>query len=458
MRKKFKLFSLISVLLIASLLTACGEKDSSSLDASENTSEIVSGDVSTEVTDIDYASEIKLDLNSSDTLKIKADVRLFVDGDTTHFDVDKSIISTGVLKARYLAINTPESTGKIEEYGKKAAKFTKEKLSSATSIYLECEGSALEADSTGDRYLLWIWYKTENSEEYRNLNVEILQNGLAIASSSANNRYGEICMAALNQAKAQKLNVHSGQKDPDFYYGDAHELTLKELRCNIDTYNGTKVAFEGVITKNEGSTVYVETFDAETNMYYGISVYYGYNLTGVGLDIMSVGNEVRIVGSVQYYEAGGTYQISDISYRQMKPNDPNNIQKISSGNQPAYFPTTPETFANGTVCIATEDAEKTFKYAELAMNSSISMENLVVTDIYTTTSESSSSQGAMTLTCTRDGVTIDVRTTVLYDENNNLITADAYMGKTINVKGIVDYYSGSYQIKVLSANDITIVS
>jgi DNA/RNA endonuclease YhcR with UshA esterase domain len=86
------------------------------------------------------------------------------------------------------------------------------------------------------------------------------------------------------------------------------------------------------------------------------------------------------------------------------------------------------------------------------------MENLVVTDIYTTTSESSSSQGAMTLTCTRDGVTIDVRTTVLYDENNNLITADAYMGKTINVKGIVDYYSGSYQIKVLSANDITIVS
>ena len=54
-------------------------------------------------------------------------------------------------------------------------------------------------------------------------------------------------MAALGQAKAQKLNVYSGERDPDFYYGDAVELTLKEPRSNPEAYNGKKVAFEGVL-------------------------------------------------------------------------------------------------------------------------------------------------------------------------------------------------------------------
>ena len=31
------------------------------------------------------------------------------------------------------------------------------------------------------------------------------------------------------------------------------ELTLKELRCSIESYNGKKVAFEGVITINSGN-------------------------------------------------------------------------------------------------------------------------------------------------------------------------------------------------------------
>lgn len=444
MMKNNKLISLLLILcLTLSILVSCGEDE-------------VSTSSTPEVSNVDFAQSVKLDLDSSETLKIEATVKLFIDGDTTHFHVDKSIVDTGVLKARYLAINTPESTGKIEEYGKAAANYTKETLSKATSIYLESDDNKLNADSTGDRYLVWVWYKTAENEEYRNLNIEILQKGLAIASSSANNRYGSTCIEAINQAKAQKLSVHSGVKDPDFYYGDAVELTLKELRCNVEEYNGIKVAFEGVITKNEGSSVYMEAYDEETEMYYGISVYYGYNLSGDGLDIMSVGNKSRIVGTVTYYEAGGTYQVSGVSYRQMKPDDPNNIQKISSGNSPAYFPTTADTFVNGKVEIATEEDKKTFDYAQLAMNTSLFMENLKVTDIYTTTSEESSSKGAMTLTCDANGITVDVRTAVLTDENGNIITAEAYQGKTISVKGIVDYFSGSYQIKVLSAKDITI--
>ena len=405
---------------------------------------------------VDYAASVKLDM-SSETAKQAVTVKMFIDGDTTHFYVPTSVSGNGVLKARYLAINTPESTGKIEEYGKKASNFTKEKLSSATSIIIESETSGWNADSTGDRYLVWVWYRTSESEEYRNLNVEILQNGLAIANASATSRYGETAVAAINQAKAQKLNVHSGQKDPDFYYGEAIELTLKELRTNIDAYSGMKVAFKGIITKNNANTIYIEDYDSETDMYYGMAVYYGYNLNGAGLEIISVGNEARIVGTVQYYEAGGTYQVSDLNYRMMKPDDPNNIQLISEGNEPAYVVTDPDTFVNGEVTVALEEETITESYAALAMNTSVEIQNLYVMDAYTTKTEDSASKGAFTLYCRVDGIPVTVRTVVLHDENGNLIKQDAYLGRTINVRGIVDYFSGDYQIKVFSPKDITIV-
>ena len=166
----------------------------------------------------DYVSQLTLDMNS-ETAKLETTVTAYVDGDTTHFAVPTSLVKTGVLKARYLAINTPESTGKIEDYGKKASNFTKEKLKNAVSIYIESDTSVWETDSTGGRYLTWVWYKPDENSEYRNLNLEILQNGLAIASSTANNRYGDICVKALDQAKANKLLVHSGKPDPDMYHG-----------------------------------------------------------------------------------------------------------------------------------------------------------------------------------------------------------------------------------------------
>ena len=405
---------------------------------------------------VDYVSQLKLDM-STETLKQEVTVKTYVDGDTTHFYVPESVMETGVLKARYLAVNTPESTGKIEEYGKAAARFTKEKLSSATSIIIESDDENWNADSTGGRYLVWVWYRTSDTEDYRNLNLEILQNGLAIASSSANNRYGDTMVAAIAQAKAQKLHVHSGQKDPDFYYGEAVELTLKELRTNIESYNGMKVAFNGVITMNNNNSVYIEDFDPETNLYYGITAYYGFNLTGEGLNVLKVGNMARIVGTVQYYEAGGTWQVSDLNYRLMKPDDPGNIQKISEGHSPAFVLTDPNTFVNGKVELEMEDGVVAFDYANLTMSTSVEMKNLKVVDIYTTLNEDSSSYGAMTLTCEVDGVTVDVRTVVLYDENNERITEEAYMGKTIDVKGIVDYFSGTYQIKVFTAKDIIII-
>ena len=443
-----------SFLLIGILLTGCGAGQDVEPSASASAAPTESA---VPAEPIDYAASVTLDM-SSGTKKQEVTVKTFVDGDTTHFYVPDSVMESGVFKARYLAINTPESTGKIEEYGKAASRFTKEKLSAATSIIIESDNEGWNADSTGDRYLVWVWYKTEDMADYRNLNVEILQNGLAIANSSANNRYGDTCMAAINQARALELNVYSGESDPDFYYGDAIELTLKELRTNIETYNGVKVAFDGVISANSGTQgVYVEDYDAETNLYYGIYIYYGHGLTGAGLDVLTVGNRARIVGTVQFYEGGGTWQVSDLTYRLMQPNDPGNVQKISDGHSAAYVLTDPDMFVNGEITVLVDEEEITVPYASMVMGTSVEMTGLRVVDIYTTTNEDSSSKGAMTLTCERDGVTVTVRTAVLLDENNQLITEDAYVGKTIDVKGIVDYFDGAYQIKVFSGKNISIV-
>ena len=84
------------------------------------------------------------------------------------------------------------------------------------------------------------------------------------------------------------------------------------------------------------------------------------------------------------------------------------------------------------------------------------MKNLKVTNIYTTSDEASSSYGAMTLNCEADGIPVTVRTEVLFDANKELVTEEVYKDKTIDVKGIVDYFNGEYQIKVFSVNDIVI--
>ena len=413
---------------------------------------------------VDYVSQVKLDM-TSDRLRQEVTVHQFVDGDTTHFNVPSSIAANGILKARYLSINTPESTGAIEEWGKAASKFTRSKLESAVSIILESDTSNWDLDSTGARHLVWVWYKSSEDAEYRNLNLEILQEGLAIASNSAQNTYGTYCVSAIDQARAYELYVYSKAKDPDFYYGEAIQVSIKELAVNPEKYLNMTVACEGVVTYDDNGSIFVEEYDDVTGRYYGVTCFKGYNLPGKGLEIIKVGNRVKIVGSLQYWEGGGIYQISDLSYRIMKPNDPDNIQLISTGHTASYTLVDPADFVKGTVKVTIfdedgNDVEKEFSFAQLALNTTIEMKNLVVTRIYTT-NNGGDSDGAMTLTCTATGkdgrtYTIEVRTGVLYDADGNKVTQSYFADKTIDVKGLVDAYNGSYQIALLSLNDVVV--
>lgn len=408
---------------------------------------------------IDYAAQAVLDLNGKETLKQEVTVNMYIDGDTTHFNVPKTIVDRGILKARYLAVNTPESTGKIEEWGKKASAYTRSHLEQKdVSIILETDGDEWAKDSTGERYLVWVWYKTPEMSTYRNLNLELLQEGLAVGSKAAETRYGDLAVAAINQASVLKLHVHSSETDPDFYYGASRTVELKELSLNTADYLGQRVSFEGVVSQYYNQGVFVEEYDAETDMYYGIYVYYGFFLGNEGKSQLLPGNRVHIAGVVSYWESAGTYQVSDLTYDEWDLDNPENIQLISEDNPVAYPETSAAKFLSNVNVTVTKDGEEVTEqrlYARVGMHTSLSMKNLLVKKAYTTANDGNN-DGAMTLTCEVDGKTITIRTTKLYNADFSLITQDKYLNKTIDVKGVIDVYNGEYQIKVFDAKDITV--
>lgn len=463
-----KLIKLLSCLLLLVMLTtaliSCNSEDTA---CTKHVDQNLDGVCDTkgcgaavELPKTDFVANLKFD-RTSETKKLEVTVKMMIDGDTTHFNVPAeaaSLFTAGTLKARYLAVNTPESTGKIEEWGKQASNFTKEKLSTATSIIVESDDENWNVDSTGGRHLVWVWYLAPGESEYRNLNLELLQNGLGRASNTAGNRYGSTCMAALNQAKAHKLCMHSTEKDPLFYYGMVQEVNLKELRLNIADYEGTQVAFDGIISTDGGDQgVYVESYDEETDMYYGIYVYYGNSGTMGDVNAMLVpGNKIRVVGTVTDFN--GSWQVSGLQYNPFKEGDPGNMALISSGHSGSYRLTDPVKFTTGKVYIdvtvGDEEQTKELDYAAASIATSVSFENLYVKSAYTT-NNGGTSDGEITLYCSVNGVEIVLRTGLLFDQNGELVKESAFVGKTLDVKGVVDYFNG-YQIKVLSMDNITI--
>lgn len=472
--KKFKtLFITILALVVLVLCVACGGDGNNTTTGTKKF--------------VDYASTVKLDLTTN-TKKQEVVVRTYVDGDTTHFNPKlNSTVATnpesdfadtdGYIKARYIAINTPENTGTIEPWGGKAAKFVRARLENAQSIIVESDDNKWNLDSSGSkRYVVWVWYMPAGDSEYHNLNLEVLQEGLALGSSVFNNRYGQVALNAMTQARDLELYVHSNERDPDFAYGAATPVTIKELRCNIDNYYdavsgaGKKVKVEGVITSEFNNSVYIEDFDPDTGVYFGFSVYYGYK-TGKILEVLSIGNRVSVVGVVAYYEAGDTYQISGVSYDEYEPTLASNTTVISEGNAPAFAETSAKNIVEGKLTVVfeqdkedengdviTEIVERQLDYGEAIMSTSVTVSNLTVNRAHTT-DNGGNSDGAISLYCTSDdGTEIVVRTTVLKDENGNVIEKEEYIGHKITVKGIIDKYDGSYQVKVYRADFITILN
>jgi len=122
--------------------------------------------------DVDYVANLKLETPYENKEFVKdgiGKVELYqtVDGDTAWFT------SGGVpIKIRFVSVDTPESTGQIEPWGKAASKFTGDILEKATTLVLESHnGEKPSLDTTGTRYLAFIWYRLDETSDLRNLNV-----------------------------------------------------------------------------------------------------------------------------------------------------------------------------------------------------------------------------------------------------------------------------------------------
>ena len=409
---------------------------------------------------VDYVEQTKLN-ESSGRLWQEVTVRYYIDGDTTHFYVPETVSASGIFKARYLGVDTPESTGVIEEWGKAASAFTEEKLSTAKSIIIESDSAQWNFDGNG-RALLWIWYQPEEGADYRNLNLELAQVGLGNASNEFDSAYASTVWAAYEQAIVEQLYVHSSNIDPDFPYDEAVAVDIKELRLNTNAYLGKNVVIEGVSSFNADSTSYIEQYDEETERYWAIQVFYGYTSTLVNL--FKQGNLLRVVGTLSEFH--GTLQISNIKYEIMRPKDPANSTIIEKNAAVAYTDTSiADWHSNVTI-----DGE-TYSFQEISVANSVSMSGLEVYKTYTTKNEESDNYGAITLYCRKDGKEVQVRTAVLKDKDGTvpaeyissegIVLAKYFEGKTINIKGIVEYYDseaegpGVYQIKVLNLSGIT---
>lgn len=269
----------------------------------------------------------------------------YVDGDTTSFTTYNGFYN---VKVRYLAVDTPESTSEIEEWGKSASKFNKSKLSSAKHVIVQSAGCARTgkvavADLDGyQRSLAYVWYSdVENptQNDFRNLNLELVQEGYAIFSGSRkdmvefetkddgtsvvkDDSFYSAFVAANDQAKALTKHIYSDEKDPNYYYGapkklglDAlYDTTLYDLEADFkgkkfkySTYcdEYTRWTFEGVVSRKAGNAFYIQdTIDGKT---YGLYVF-----TFRTYPPVQVGNRIRVSGVLSYY--GGIYELSGVSY------------------------------------------------------------------------------------------------------------------------------------------------
>ena len=92
----------------------------------------------------------------------QVELRNAIDGDTAHFNPINAT-TNDYIKTRFYGIDTPESTGQIQLWGKSASKFTSEKLKNAAAngtIVLSSPSQTYaepQVDSTGSRYLGLVW-------------------------------------------------------------------------------------------------------------------------------------------------------------------------------------------------------------------------------------------------------------------------------------------------------------
>lgn len=302
MKRSFKNFLIIALALISFLgLTACSEKKDVYDDITKECK------LTKSYTGKDFISQ-----GIGEATLIKT-----TDGDTATFRLS----SGKVVIIRFHGIDTPESTGSVEKWGKSASTFCANILKNAESFVLEATATPAEVDSYGVRYLGYVWYRNDANDDWKNLNLLMVENGFSESKTfqDAKYPYHSYFTKANAFAKKNELHIWSDEEDP-YYSTEAVELTIRELRENKDIYyneeekSGAKVRIEAIIVSvdvSETGTYLYQAMQYDADGFYYMNIYAGYISSGIP-SYIRLGSSYRITGTIQ--ERDGALQISGLTY------------------------------------------------------------------------------------------------------------------------------------------------
>lgn len=274
-----------------------------------------------------------------------ATVERLTDGDTTTFNLSvpaKDGKSSATV--RYHGINTPESTGSVDKWGKSASKYNFNRLENAYQIVIEAvldsKTGRPSVDSNGTRYLGYVWYRNSESDTFKNLNLELTENGYTDVVSPIGD-YKAYFEEAKAFAKKHEMHLWSNDDDPNYNPNPVEttvEGMVKDLASetptlySLDNEVGAKVVFKATILNHtENSTHYytVGAMGADGKLY-TMSMYGAYSSAPINSSkYLTIGSTYHIVANIQKYN--GKYQISGIEYSVGKTDD-NHTHLISAGD------------------------------------------------------------------------------------------------------------------------------
>ena len=279
MKKLNRLVTGFAILLCVSALAGCRQtpKDNTPKRGDANWVDYVN----------DGSVKLELDYKNRDFYKDgigEVTLKTCIDGDTAHFNPVNTSTSNLAIKSRFYGIDTPESTGRIQEWGKPASNFTKEKLKHAAENGTIVVSSAQSnygvpiPDSTGTRYVSLIWINDDKQhadfDELYLLNLAIVQEGYSwVKNVQDMPEYADTFYAAERQAQAYKLNLFSDDPDPLFNYGEFEDTSLLDLKYATEQYildpeyqsplDGAKVRIRGTVAGFSDGTMYLQSYFSE---------------------------------------------------------------------------------------------------------------------------------------------------------------------------------------------------
>lgn len=421
---------------------------------------------------VNYEDEVKLnrDYKNRDFYQDgigEVTLKTCIDGDTAHFNPVVTTTSKLTIKSRFYGIDTPESTGRIQPYGHAASEYTKERLKNAAANGTIVVTGASETygvptlDSTGSRYVSCIWINEEvkncDYTELKLLNLMIVEYGYSWVKNVADlPSYADAFYAAEAQAKEFKLNMFSGEDDPDFPTEDFQVVTILDLKRETErlisdpTYesiyiNAVKVCITGTVAGYSNNTLYLEDYYAEEDggnvpggvEYAGINCFCG--MTSVSSKYTTVNTYLKLFGYAQYSENFG-FQISGLeghfpSVSSLRAEDDAEILLTAKENVDDHQLQYIQYTKSGLNAVTTsKDNAKKFECLNCAVEVT---EELVCSSVYV-------NQTGDEFTLSFKGVSYEAYLTTIYKGDPERPTyawsKEDFVGKTFKIKGVYTYH------------------